>query len=101
MGRTFHEFGVPRKGFLEMRKLIQKPAINPQGCRVPPRVRKKPIVKQVEAAQILDLEMARKGVVQFSRGKEMKADRKTTAAMELDLASVAVVIMLEIARLVD
>lgn len=56
-------------GLLEPLEFIGKLVINRQGRRIPTRVRRKAIVEYVEAAQILDIEIASKIAPQFRCGE--------------------------------
>ena len=62
---AFHKSRACRVGLLEPLEFIGKPFIHRQGRRVPPRVRREAIMKQVKAAQILDVEMVKEAVPQF------------------------------------
>ena len=55
-------------------------------------------MKQVEAAQILDVEMVKEAAPQFRRGEEVKPKLDMAAVTELDFAPVSAVIVLEMTR---
>jgi len=65
MGCAFHESGACSIGLLKLRQLIAKLIVDRQRCRVPPRIGREAVMKQVEAAQILDVEMIAEIAPQF------------------------------------
>ena len=101
MSCAFHETGVPRVGLLQLREMTGELMIDPKGCRIPPTVGDEPIMENIEAAQILDVEIGSKAISQLTCGKEVKPRRNTTAIGELDLASVETVIEFEVTRLLN
>jgi hypothetical protein len=58
-------------------------------------------MKQVDAAQILDVEMVREIVPQFGCGEEVKAQHDTAAVTKLDFALVSAIIVFEMTRLLN
>jgi hypothetical protein len=57
MDSAFHESGACSVGLLEPLEFIVKLVVDRQRCRVPTRVRREAVVKQIEAAQLFDVEM--------------------------------------------
>ena len=58
-------------------------------------------MKQVEATQILDVEMLSEIAPQFGCGVEVKAELDMAPITELDFATVSAIIVLETARFLD
>src|ERR1700686_2432205 len=69
---SFPETEISRVGLLQFGELIRQLRIDMKGCRIPARIRQKPIMKNVESAQILDVELTSKAVRQLVRGEEME-----------------------------
>jgi hypothetical protein len=65
MAGAFHETGPCSVDCLEPLEFIGKLIVNRQGCRIPARVGGESIMKNVEAAQILDVEKVGKITPQF------------------------------------
>src|SRR5208282_5892523 len=80
--------------------IMERP-IDGQRCGIPSRVRCKPAVKQVKAAQILDGETIGEAASQFERAEEVKTQCKAATVIQLDLALVPGVIVLEMTRFLD
>ena len=68
MGGALYESGSCSVGLLEPIEVIAKLVVYCD-VRIPTRVRRKAIMKQVEAAQILNIEEASKIAPQFRYGK--------------------------------
>jgi hypothetical protein len=68
---------------------------------IPSGIRHESTVKEVEAAQIFDVEMAGEIVSQFDRGELVKAKCNMSAVAEVDLASVPDVILFQSADFLD
>ena len=68
---------------------------------IPAGIRHESTVKEVEAAQILDVETAGEIVSQFDRRKLVKAKCNMPAVAEVDLASVPDVILFQSADFLD
>jgi hypothetical protein len=77
------------------------PVACPYLVRVPTRVGREAIMKQVEATQILDVEMLSEIASQFGCGDEMKAELDMAPITELDFATVSAIIVLETARFLN
>jgi hypothetical protein len=90
VGGAIHELRACGKRLFETHEFIGKLTIASGACRVPPRVRHESTVKQVETSQIFDVETAAEIAPQFGRRKQVKAERITTAAAELDFAPVSI-----------
>ncbi len=56
MIRAFHEIGALSVGFLEPLQVIAKLIVDCQRRRVPSRIRREAAMKQVEAAQLIDVD---------------------------------------------
>jgi hypothetical protein len=89
VGGAFHEAGACSIGLLQSLEFITELTVDRQPCGVPPRVRREAIMKQVEAAQILDVEMVKKVAPQFGCGEEVKAQLNMAAVTELDFTPVS------------
>src|SRR5215471_3195700 len=101
MRRALHEAGVPRASCLELRQMLQELSIDGEGGGVPAAIGDEAAMEDVKPAQVLDLEMAGKTIAQLARGEEMEIHRHATPIIELDLAPVALMIELEMSRLLD
>ena len=69
MGCAIHELRARGTRLLKQIEFIGKGAIAKRTYGVPPGVRRKSTMKQVETSQILDVETAREMISQFDRGK--------------------------------
>jgi hypothetical protein len=58
-------------------------------------------MKQVEASQILYVEMGKEVAPQFQCGEEVKAQHNMAAVTELDFALVSAIILFEVTRLLN
>src|SRR5258708_12870638 len=79
MGGAIHELRACGIRVLEPREFIGEPAIAWPAYRVPPGIRHESTMKQVEAAQIFDVETAGEIVSQFDRCKLPKAKSQISA----------------------
>ena len=68
---------------------------------IPPGIRHKSTVKEVEAAHIFNVETAGEMVPQFGRCKLVKAECNVSAVAEVDFAPVPDVILFQSADLLD
>ena len=69
--------------------------------RVPPGIRQESTMKQVEAAQIIDVETAGEITQQFDRCKLVKAKCNISAVAKVDFAPVLDVILIQSADFLD
>ncbi len=101
MGGAIHELRACGVRVLEPREFIGKLTIAWPAYRVPSGIRHESTVKEVEAAQIFDVETAGEIVSQFDRRKLVKAKCNMSAVAEVDLASVPDVILFQSADFLD
>jgi hypothetical protein len=76
MIRTLHEPQPFRVGLLAPLQFSPKLIVGCQRCRIPSRVGRKPVVKQVEAAQLLDVELIGEVALQLGGREEMKVEAR-------------------------
>jgi hypothetical protein len=93
MGGAIHELRACGIRVLESRELVGKLTIAWPAYRVPPGIRRESTMKQVEAAQIFDLETAGEITQQFDRCKLVKTECNMSAVAEVDFAAVPDVIL--------
>ena len=93
MGGAIHELRACSIRLLKAREFIGKLTIAWPAYRVPPGIRHESTMKQVEAAQIFDVETAREITQQFDRCKLVKTECNMSAVAEVDFAAVPDVIL--------
>ena len=101
MGGAIHELRARGIRLLKPLEFIGKLTIAWRRDGVPPGIRRKSTVKQVEASQIFDVETAGEIVSQFDRCKQVKAECNMPAVAEVDFASVPDVILFQSADFLD
>ena len=86
---------------LQPLQFIGKSTIAWRSNGIPPGIRHESTVKEVEAAQIFDVETAGEIVAQFDRCKLVKAECNMPAVAEVDLTSVPDVILFQSTDFLD
>src|SRR6201999_801548 len=95
MGGVIDELGVRRVRLLEPGEFVGEMMIVCPAGSVPSGIRHESTVKQVEAAQIFDVEPSGEIVQQFDRCKLMKAESDVAAVAEVDFAAVPDMILFQ------
>ena len=93
VGGPIDEFGVCGVRQLEPLEFIGKLKVASRACRIPPKVRHEPTMKQVETSQILDIKTIDETAPQFGGCEQVKAECNTSSVAEFELASVPEVIL--------
>ena len=101
MGGAIHELRACSIRLLKAREFIGKLTIAWPAYRVPPGIRHESTMKQVEAAQIFDVETAREIIQQFDRCKLVKAKCNMSTVAEVDFTAVPDVILFQSADFLD
>lgn len=86
-------------GFLEPFQFITELIVCCKRHSVPSRIRREAVMKQVNAAQLLDVELAGELALQFGRREEMKVEAHMAPVRELDFIFVLAAIVTDRARL--
>jgi hypothetical protein len=101
MSCAFHEMGFPRERLLQLREVTRELLVDLKGRRIPPTIRDEPVMVDVEATEVFDVEMGSEVIPEVAGGKQAKGQCNTTPAAEFDLAAVQTVIQAKMTRLLN